>query len=183
MKLIVGLGNPGKEYENTRHNVGFIVLENYLKNSNWSSNKEYLIQSINYNNEKVIFLKPLTYMNLSGIVVSKIAKYYKLSPHDILVVHDDIDLPRGKYRLKNNSSAGGHNGIKNIIKQLGTQDFSRLKIGIGSNKNMDSKNYVLNKLSTEEIKELKSNKYVEIINYYLDNGIEKTMNKYNSNEE
>lgn len=182
MKLVVGLGNPGKEYENTRHNVGFIILDNYLNGTTWNKDKDCMYQIINYNNERVIFLKPLTYMNLSGNAVARIANYYKVSSKDILVIHDDLDLKNGVYRLKANSSSGGHNGIKSIIQMLGTTDFSHLKIGIGNNKNINTRNYVLNKLSTEEINNLRSDKYIEIINYFLDYGIEKSMNKYNSNE-
>ena len=122
MKLIVGLGNPGKEYENTRHNVGFIVIDNYTSNLIWSSEKNYMITSSIINGEKILFLKPLTYMNLSGYAVSQVANYYKISPDDILVIHDDLDLPIGEIKLKFNSSAGGHNGIKSIIEQLGTMD-------------------------------------------------------------
>lgn len=182
MKLIVGLGNPGKEYENTRHNVGFIVIDNYLNESKWNKDKDCMYQIINRNGEKIIFLKPLTYMNLSGSAVARIANYYKIEIKDILIIHDDLDLNSGTYRLKNNSSSGGHNGVKNIIQMLGSTEFSRLKIGIGKTNKMDTKDYVLNKLSTEEIASLKNDKYVDIINYYLDNGIEKTMNRFNSNE-
>ncbi|MBE6148760.1 MAG: aminoacyl-tRNA hydrolase [Firmicutes bacterium] len=182
MKLVVGLGNPGKEYENTRHNVGFIIIDNYLKGTTWNKDKDCMYQIVNYNGERIIFLKPLTYMNLSGIAVVRIANYYKIDPKDILIVHDDLDLKTGIYRLKTKSSSGGHNGIKNIIQLLGTNEFSHLKVGIGNNKDIDTRNYVLNKLSTEEINDLQSDKYIEIINYFLDNGIEKAMNRYNSNE-
>ena len=180
MKLVVGLGNPGKEYENTRHNVGFIVLDNYLKNETWSKDKDCYYKIINHNNEKVLFLKPTTYMNLSGNAVLRIANYYKIDPFDILVIHDDLDLKIGNFKLKFDSTAGGHNGIKSIIQNLNTTKFSRLKIGIGSDNNYDSRSYVLNKLSTKEIESLNSNRYIEIIDYFLDNGIEKTMNKYNT---
>ena len=179
MKLVVGLGNPGKEYENTRHNVGFIILDYYLKDNNWNKEKDYMFQIVNHNGNKVIFIKPLTYMNLSGYAVSKVANYYKIDAKDILVIHDDLDLPSGVCRLKFNSSSGGNNGIKSIIEQLGTKSFSHLKVGIGNNKNADTKNYVLNKLSTEEIADLKGSKYSDIIDYYLDYGIDKTMNKFN----
>lgn len=182
MKLVVGLGNPGKEYEYTRHNVGFIIVDNYLKDSKWIKDKDCMYQTINYCGQKVMFLKPLTYMNLSGNAVARIVKFYKIDPKDILVIHDDLDLNIGVYRLKKSSSAGGHNGIKSIIQMLNTNDFSRFKVGIGNNKNQDTRNYVLNKLSTSEIESLKSKKYIDIINYYIENDIEKTMNKYNSNE-
>lgn len=102
MKLIVGLGNPGREYESTRHNVGFIILDNYDSNIVWKNSKEYSMAATTIENEQVILLKPLTYMNLSGFAVSKVAHYYKISPKDILVIHDDLDLQFGKYRLKYN---------------------------------------------------------------------------------
>ena len=182
MKLIVGLGNPGKEYENTRHNVGFIVIDNYTSNLIWFSEKNYMITSSIINGEKILFLKPLTYMNLSGDAVSKVANYYKISPEDILVIHDDLDLSIGIHRLKVNSSSGGHNGIKSIIEKLGTNRFARLKIGISHSTNGDTKDYVLGNFSkddlevmTESIKETKN-----IIDCYLLNGIERTMNRYNT---
>ncbi len=183
MKLVVGLGNPGKEYQNTRHNVGFIILDNYFSNVTWNKDKDAEYITANHNGEKVIFLKPMTYMNLSGKAVSRIANYYKIEASDIIIIHDDLDLESGKYRLKTNSSSGGHNGIKSIIEMLGTNKFSRLKVGIGHSDKIDTRNYVLNKLSIEELSMLKSNKYIEIINYFLENGIDKTMNRYNSNEE
>ena len=183
MKLVVGLGNPGKEYENTRHNVGFIILDNYFSTETWNKDKDSENIITNINGEKVIFLKPMTYMNLSGRAVSRIANYYKIEAKDILVIHDDLDLNSNTYRLKTNSSSGGHNGIKSIIEMLGTTNFSRLKIGIGHSDKIETRNYVLNKLSTEELSNLKSDKFVEIINYFLENGIDKTMNRYNSNEE
>lgn len=179
MKLVVGLGNPGKEYENTRHNVGFIIIDNYLKDVNWKKNTDSFEYMKNIDGEKVIFLKPLTFMNLSGLAVGRIAKYYKINPEDILIIHDDLDLPSCTYRFKTNSSSGGHNGIKSIIDNLGTNSFCRLKIGIGNNKSINTKDFVLSKLSKNEIEDLKSEKYIELINYFLKNGIEKTMNKYN----
>lgn len=181
MKLIVGIGNPGHEYALTRHNVGFIILDNYASASVWKTNKEYSLTMLNVHGEQVILLKPLTYVNLSGYAVSKVAHYYKVPPKDILVIHDDLDLQEKKYRLKTNSSSGGHNGIKSIIEQLGSKEFSHLKVGIGNDKKNDTKSYVLAKLSKEEIEFLKSNIFKEIIDYYILNGIEKTMNKYNAN--
>lgn len=183
MKLIVGLGNPGKEYVKTRHNVGFIVIDKYVRNSIWSEKKDFSIIDMTINNEKILCLKPLTYMNLSGRVVAQIANYYKIVPENILVIHDDLDLPIGKYRLKINSSSGGHNGIKDIELHLGTKSFARLKIGIGNNKFEKTKNYVLNNLSTTEIEFLESSKIADIINSFIVNGIEKTMNDFNNNGE
>ena len=135
MKLIVGLGNPGKEYENTRHNIGFNVIDLYLKKNNLNLDKEkfngkYL--KTNINNEEVIFLEPQTYMNLSGDSVLKIMNFYKINIEDILIIQDDLDLDLGKIKLKEKSSSGGHNGIKDIEQKLGSNSFKRLKIGISN---------------------------------------------------
>lgn len=182
MKLIVGLGNPGKEYENTRHNVGFMVLDNYLNNDNWKKKFEGFFQIVDYGNEKVLFLEPLTYMNNSGISVAQVSKYYNIEPNDIFVIQDDMDIEFGKHKLKKNSSAGGHNGIKSIISTLNTDAFVRLKIGISHDKNKDTINYVLGKFSKEEMNTLNENYklYNEIIDSFIHKGIEKTMNQYNS---
>ncbi len=182
MKLIVGLGNPTSEYENTRHNLGFMVLDNYLKNVSWQTKFQALYTTLNINNEKVIFIKPLTYMNLSGTAVQAFANFYKIEPENILVIQDDLDLPIGTYRLKIHSSSGGHNGIKNIIEALNTNDFLRLKIGISKNNQMDVKDYVLGKLSLEEqaiINKLMPS-FNNIINDFINtHNINMLMNKYN----
>lgn len=181
MKLIVGLGNPGKEYENTRHNIGFIALDSYLGGVKWSKkfNGEYY--ETNINGEKYIFLKPLSYMNLSGGVVASFVKFYKLSYKDVLVIQDDLDLPVGKFRIKVNSSAGGHNGIKDIINCLQTNAFARIKLGVSNNKEIDTKDYVLGKFSKSELNEIENNfssVYKIIENFDYDN-IQDLMNKYN----
>ncbi len=182
MKLIVGLGNPGKEYQNTRHNVGFMVLDQYIQNDSWQKKFDGEYQIINYGEEKVLFLKPLTYMNDSGNSVIKASKYYDIALEDILVIQDDMDIEFGKYKLKKNSSSGGHNGIKSIIAALNTDSFTRLKVGISHDKNKDTIHYVLGKFSKEEMNILSENYkiYNEIIESFIYNGIEKTMNKYNS---
>lgn len=181
MKLIVGLGNPGKEYEKTRHNVGFIVLDAYLSTNEWQKKFDGLYQIQNIAGEKVLFLKPTTYMNLSGNSVSKAVKYYDISIEDILVIQDDMDLAVGRYKLKKDSSAGGHNGIKSIISCLGTNSFSRLKIGISHDKNGNTIDYVLGKFPKEEFLFLEKNMSVfkDIVDSFITDGIEKTMNKYN----
>ena len=170
MKLIFGLGNPGKEYDNTRHNIGFIALDSYLGGVKWSKkfNGEYY--ETNINGEKYIFLKPLSYMNLSGGVVASFVKFYKLSYKDVLVIQDDLDLPVGKFRIKVNSSAGGHNGIKDIINCLQTNAFARIKLGVSNNKDIDTKDYVLGKFSKSELNEIENNfsavyKIIENFNY------------------
>ena len=184
MKLIVGLGNPGKDYENTRHNVGFMLLD-YLSNKyNVSiSNKKFngLYTDFIINNEKVIFLKPLSFMNLSGEVVSKFVNYFDIKLDDILVIQDDLDMDLGSYKLMYNHSAGGHNGIKDIERCLGSREFTRLKIGISNNKDMDTKDYVLGKFSNNDICNL-NNSFVElkdIVDDFIYYDRDKLMNKYN----
>lgn len=181
MKLIIGLGNPGKEYVNTRHNIGFMILDHYNNDCLWKKKWNSLYQETKINNEKVLLVKPLTYMNLSGNSVIEFVNFYKINLEDILVIQDDLDLEIGKYRLKINSSSGGHNGIKSIIEKLNSNAFARLKIGISNNKNIDTKDYVLGKFTKEEQGIL--NKlypiFNDIINSFITNGIETTMNNYN----
>ena len=184
MKLIVGLGNPGKEYDNTRHNIGFMIIDRYLENKNLDTNKskfdgKYIDTTIN--DEKVIFLKPQKYMNLSGEVVKKYIDYFKIDINDILVIHDDLDQELGNIKLKHNSSSGGHNGIKDIEKNIGTKDYKRLKIGISNNKMMNTKDYVLGHFSKEEKEVI--NKSIDIclniIDDFLMVDFERLMAKYN----
>ncbi len=182
MKLIVGLGNPGNDYNNTRHNVGFIVVDNYLKDVQWKKEKDSLIYVTNIEGEKVCFLKPQTFMNLSGTAVLKIVNYYDIDINDILVIHDDLDLPIGIYKLKVNSSSGGHNGVNNIIELLHTNSFARLKIGIGKDNNIPTVDYVLGKLSRDQIESLDNDIYKEIITSFIKDGIDKTMLHYNHKE-
>ena len=154
MKLIVGLGNPGKEYENTRHNVGFSFVDSYLLYKkitvSWSNKFDGLFLQTNIDEEKVLFLKPQTYMNLSGNSVRKIVDYFKIDMADILVVSDDLDLKVGNFKLKANGSCGGHNGLRDIENKLGSSNYKRLKIGISKNSNVDTKDYVLGSFSSEE---------------------------------
>lgn len=181
MKLIVGLGNPGKEYENTRHNIGFMVIDNYLKNEKFKTkfNGMYLKKVIN--NEEVIFLKPLSYMNLSGEVVKKYVDYFKINLSDLLIISDDLDMPCFKIKLKYKGSSGGHNGIKNIIQNINTEEFKRLKIGISNNLNIDTKSYVLSKFNQEELEKLHKKFEItnNIINDFINLDFEKVMSKYN----
>ena len=182
MKLIVGLGNPGKEYENTRHNVGFMILDSYVDNQNWKKKFDGLYQILTIDNEKVLFLKPQTFMNLSGNSVLKVVKFYDIQAEDILVIQDDMDLPFKKYKLKTNSSSGGHKGIQSIIQSLNSEGFGRLKIGISHDKNGDTINYVLGKFTKEEQQylNLQMDTYKEIINFFITHDFLKTVSKYNS---
>ena len=184
MKLIVGLGNPGSEYENTRHNIGFQLLDFIVKNKeiHFLRNKfngEYAETFIN--GEKVILLKPLSFMNLSGSVVEKFVSFYKIDIHDILVIHDDLDMNFGRIKIVNNSSSGGHNGIKDIEKCLGTKNYARLKIGIANDKSMDTKDYVLGQFTEEERKILQivDKSLVNVIDDFCTMSLDQLMSKYN----
>src|SRR5574344_2098227 len=149
MKLLVGLGNPGKGYENTRHNMGFMVFDYFPGNNNWQEKFNALYKLENIDGQTVVFVKPLTYMNLSGDAVIQFVNYYNIIPSDILIIQDDLDLAIGNYKLKFNSSCGGHNGMRSIINNLKTEYIPRLKVGIAKNSD-DIKDYVLGKLSKEE---------------------------------
>jgi peptidyl-tRNA hydrolase, PTH1 family len=157
MKLIVGLGNPGKKYENTRHNIGFIIidaLQKELEASDFKLNKKFQaeITEINLGKEKIILAKPQTYMNKSGQAVKAIKNFYKIPLREIIVIRDDLDMAFGKYREKRNSSSGGHNGINSIIENLGSQKFLQIKIGVRNKdiEKMDSADFVLqNFIKTE----------------------------------
>lgn len=182
MKLIVGLGNPDKEYDKTRHNVGFMVIDSYLGSVNWSNKFNALYCEKVINGEKIFFVKPLTYMNNSGNAVGEFVRYFNIDNKDILVIQDDLDLNVGDYKLKMHSSSGGHNGIKSIIASLGNQDFPRLKVGIGSVKKDEVIDYVLGKFSKSELEVLNElfNTFDKIINSFINEGIDKTMNVYNT---
>lgn len=151
MKLIVGLGNPGKKYEKTRHNIGFLLIDKFLGNVAWQSKPDALIYETKFGREKIIFIKPLLYMNLSGIVVKKYLKYFKIKIEDLLIIQDDIDMPIGNYKLKNHSTSGGHNGIQSIIDNINTTDFLRIKIGVNNANNKDAKDFVLSKFTKKEV--------------------------------
>ena len=158
MKLIVGIGKSRKEYSNTRHNMGYYFLNNYLehKQINLAKTKyDGFYADTIINGEKVIFLEPLSYMNLSGEVIQKFIKFYKINIEDILIIVDDLDTPVGKFKLKYKGTSGGHNGLQNIENHLNTNEYKRLKIGISNNKNIETKDYVLSKVSKEKWKYMK----------------------------
>ena len=184
MKLIVGLGNPGREYEKTRHNIGFMCIDkvaNYF-NVDFNMNKfNGMYTQFNYNGEKVILLKPLKYMNLSGEVVRDFVNFYKIDINDILIMCDDLDTSVGTYRLRYKGSSGGHNGLKNIELHLNSKEYKRIKIGISNNKNMDTKDYVLGKFSKEEMDLINPiiDKMPNIIEDYLNLSFDNVMSKYN----
>ena len=181
MKLIVGIGNPGEEYESTRHNIGFMIIDNFLGKIKYQEkfNAQYYKKEID--GEIVYFIKPLTYVNNSGMAVRKYMDYFGINIKDILVIQDDLDEDIGKFKLKKHSSSGGHNGIKSIIKYLNSEDFLRLKIGI-NNKHNDVIDFVLGKFSKKEKKLIEENMdvFIEISNSFIKNGSDKTMNIFNS---
>lgn len=182
MKLIIGLGNPGKEYECTRHNVGFMVIDNYVGDVKWKEKFQADYYETLINNEKIIFIKPLTYMNLSGNSVVQFVNYYNVDIKDILVIHDDLDLNLGRFKLKINSSSGGHNGIKSIISNLNSNGFLRLKVGIANDKSIDTKDFVLGRFNKTQLQLITDNytKFNDIIESFVINGIDRTINIYNT---
>ena len=184
MKLIVGLGNPGKEYEDTRHNIGFCIIDNYVNVKNLGSFKSKdngLFLKTKINGNDIIFLKPQTYMNLSGEVVRRYLDFYKISIDEILIINDDLDLDFGNFKLKSSGSSGGHNGLKNIEQNIGTREYKRFKIGISNRKDIDTKDYVLGRFTKEEKKKLEEvmKKSITILDDYLNFDFSKLMNKYN----
>lgn len=184
MKLVVGLGNPDRDYDNTRHNVGFMLLNYIFDSSNFVINKkmnamEYIT---NICGEKVIIIKPTTYMNLSGDAVSKYVNFYKIDVSDIMVIQDDLDMPLGRIKLISNHGDGGHNGIKDIVLKLGSKNFLRVKIGIGKSDLMDTKDYVLGKFRGEDSVKLDGVflRLRDIINDYICMNKDSLMQKYNT---
>lgn len=187
-QLIVGLGNPGTKYDRTRHNVGFDLLDSFAKRWQISLSDRKQFQGIygegfGSHNAKIRLLKPQTFMNLSGQSVRATIDWFKLPPESVLVVYDDLDLPLGKIRLRLSGSAGGHNGMKSIISHLGTQDFPRVRIGIGkSTGDKDPISHVLGKFSPVETPII--GEVIQLVNDSIDislkKGIEQAMSLYNS---
>ena len=157
MKLIVGLGNPGERYKQTRHNVGFMVLDKLIKQSTvegWDKKFDSFFTKIIIAQKSMILLKPLTFMNVSGHAVQKVKNFYGIDPNNIVIIHDDIDLELGKIKLKKGGGDGGHNGLKSIIKLIGSE-FNRIRIGIGRPEKISVSSYVLNNFREEEVPLLK----------------------------
>lgn len=191
MKIVIGLGNPGSKYEKTRHNIGFDVVSYYAESraphfSEWKFNKKFNseISEGKINKVKVILAKPRTFMNNSGQAVFDIAKFYKAEPHDILIIHDDIDLPLEKIRIKKAGSAGGHRGVESIIEKIGSEQFVRLKIGVGNgeeDKKIDAAKFVLKKISKDGNKIIAETKKraAEAISMILEKGEDEAMNFFN----
>lgn len=187
MYLIAGLGNPGKQYERTRHNMGFdtideLVDRHRIPGSGVQHKAMYGKGMIA--GEKVILAKPLTYMNLSGDSIREFINYYKMDPEtELIVIYDDIDLEPGQIRIRKKGSAGGHNGMKSIISQIGTQNFYRVKVGVGAKPaGWDLADYVLGRFSTKEREEVDKaiEEAADAVEVILGEGIDAAMNKYNA---
>lgn len=184
MKLIVGLGNIGKEYVRTRHNIGFMAIDKCAEKYNVDMSRHKFngnYGEVNITGERVIFLKPEKYMNLSGEVIREFVRFYKIPVEDILIISDDMDLSLGCFKLKYKGSSGGHNGLKNIELHLGTSEYKRLKIGISHNRLMDTKDYVLSKFSVDEMELLDPiiDLVPDIVKDFVNIPFDNVMNKYN----
>lgn len=188
MKLIVGLGNPGKKYFNTRHNVGFAVADLLARDkrfSPWKVKKKFQahIAERNIVHEKILLAKPQTYMNRSGNTVAELAKYFHLAADDIMVIHDDLDLPLATLRITKNSTSGGHHGVDSIINCLGSRMFVRFRIGIAKEDKtgMSAEQYVLQTFTRGEQKKINSvvGLTIEAVEFAINSGVLKAMNKFN----
>lgn len=184
--LIVGLGNPGKNYEFTRHNAGFLTLDHIASELDTEINNlknNALVADVVINNHRCLLVKPQTFMNNSGTAVRDIAKFYKIPPEKIIVIFDDISLPCGKLRIRRKGTDGGHNGIKSIIYHLNSDQFPRIKIGVGAKPNpeYDLADWVLSKFGKDDTEQLKAaiTKATEVLPFILDGEIDKAMNKAN----
>lgn len=185
--LVVGLGNPGKQYERTRHNVGFMVVEALAESHRLgfrSGKGEYLISEVlrdEPSGEELLLLKPITYMNNSGLAVRHALDYYKIELAQLLVISDDFQLPLGKLRLRGKGSEGGHNGLRSIINHLGSQDFARLRLGIGEADSSNTANYVLSPFAATEQEELRTmiQRACEAALDFARQGLQYVMNRHN----
>lgn len=182
MKLIVGLGNPGKNYNNTRHNVGFMAIDSYCNKNNLEFKNKFngLYAKLKKYDDEILFLKPQSFMNLSGLVVKKYIDFFKIKIKDILIIYDDKDFEIGKFKIKPSGSSGGHNGIKNIIDNIKTTEFKKIRIGI-SNNSINLINYVLGKFSKKELNIINEiiNQIDFVIEDYMNLDFNNLMNKYN----
>ncbi|MBN2013433.1 aminoacyl-tRNA hydrolase [candidate division KSB1 bacterium] len=182
MCLIIGLGNPGIKYSNTRHNLGFMTLDVLATRHGWSfqNDRLYSIATGKLNNKKILLIKPKTYMNKSGLAVIHALQYYKLSLESSLTVCDDINIPFGTIRIRANGSHGGQNGLRSIIEQLQSREFPRMRLGIGDDFR-DASNYVLSPFRTDEKKLLPDilECAADAIECFVGNGIELTMSRFN----
>ena len=175
MKLIIGLGNPGEEYQKTRHNAGFLAVDKIVSQCsdiptfNFRPKFKAEISQGIINNKKVILVKPMTFMNNSGQAVQAVLDYYKINPKNIIIIHDDLDIPLGEFKISKNKNSGGHKGVQSIIDCLGTKDFMRIRIGIDTerNKKIPTEKFVLEKFNEEEMRKIEGaiEEIVKLLNY------------------
>ena len=184
--LLVGLGNPGDQYENTRHNVGFMVADELAERHNIPVQRlkfRALTNTVTVGDRKVLLMKPVTYMNLSGEAVHEAAAFYKIPPEHILVISDEVALAPGKLRVRRSGSAGGHNGLKNIIAHLGTDQFPRIRLGVGQkpHPDYDMADWVLGKFQGEDKKAVEEavKRAADAAECLIREGVDKAMNRYN----
>ena len=184
--LLVGLGNPGDKYDNTRHNVGFAAIDQLAEELRVPVQKlkyRALTQSVELGGAKVLLMKPITYMNLSGEAVGEAARFFKIPADHVLVLSDDVSLPVGKLRIRKGGSAGGHNGLKSIIQHLGTDQFPRVRVGVGQkpHPDYDMADWVLGKFAGEDLKTITQaiERAGKAATCYIQDGPDKAMNKFN----
>lgn len=184
--LVVFLGNPGTRFNGTRHNAGFMAADAMAKELNVSINKlrfKALTATVEINGEKVLLMKPQTYMNLSGEAVGQAARFYKISPGHIIVVSDEVAMPIGRLRIRKSGSAGGHNGLKNIIQHLGTQDFPRIRMGVGAapHPDYDMADWVLSTFKNKDAEDMQllAERVSKAVQCYITEGPDRAMNKFN----
>lgn len=186
MKCIVGLGNPGRKYDDTRHNIGFMVIDELLKRHGWKLDKSkfngiYALE--NYQGEKVILLKPDTYMNLSGEAIRPLLNFYEIGLEDVVVIYDDLDLSAGRIRLREKGGHGGHNGIRSTIDHLGTRDFKRIRLGVGRPPGqMSVVDYVLGRFKKDELDDVNESIHqaADAVEAWFNDSFVDVMNSFNS---
>lgn len=184
MFIVAGLGNPGRKYEKTRHNMGFWAVDRLAEKNDIKIKKikhKALIGDGIISGEKVLLVKPQTYMNLSGESLREIVDYYNVDLSRLLVIYDDFDIEAGSLRIRKKGSAGSHNGMKSIINQLGSQDFPRIRVGIGASGGLEWKDYVIGRMSEREARLLEhtADRAADAVQCILEKGIDRAMNEYN----
>ncbi|MFA6056405.1 MAG: aminoacyl-tRNA hydrolase [Thermodesulfovibrionales bacterium] len=183
MWVIAGLGNPGRKYSRTRHNIGFMAVEEIAQRNGieFSDRKEYRIGRGSIEGHNVILIEPLLYMNRSGPVVNAILKKFTVQFDNLIVIHDDLDMETGKLRIRKTGSSGGHKGVESIIQNIGAKDFLRIKIGIGREPGVLAEDYVLSKFTRQEISAIKETieKTTDAVHAIIDEGVDKAMNTFN----
>jgi len=185
MWLIVGLGNPGRKYSGTRHNVGFIATEEVAgrhKTDLVEKRGRYRIGRGSIEGHEVLLAEPLLYMNMSGPVIKDLLGKFDIRPDNLIVIHDDLDMETGKLRIRKTGSSGGHKGVESIIQSIGSKDFIRLKIGIGREEGIPAEEYVLRKFGRQEIQVIKESiqRAADAVEAIVSEGINKAMNRFNS---